>query len=276
MNLDEIVGEVTERHGRDMVLNLFREGVSQSSEPAHCHPNRQVMTFDVAGVDVLRVGVADDGMALASQAYGGAVPLFSAFGYTVDLNQHRVIDIARKRLVNSLDVHLKAITGKLNAIRETARKVFDEVPSAFRVPLADQPARHQLGIGVNCGPEPRIARAGVLCCNIFRNGLLFAVAKGPAFINLHPFAFEVLEDPILVLSAEGADFIHEPHDGLFRHAGYADSGAHGVAFNQATNDLGTLFGSEAVHASIMHYRLRIVKCFSDMFSNYFQVAWSFQ
>jgi hypothetical protein len=73
------------------------------------------------------VGVAGNGVALTSQAHGGTVPLFCAFGYAINLNQHRVIHIARKRLVHGLDVHLQAIAGKLNAIRETACKVFDEI-----------------------------------------------------------------------------------------------------------------------------------------------------
>lgn len=58
-------------------------------------------------------------------------------------------------------------------------------------------------------------------------------------------------------------------DGLLSNPRHADGGADGTAFNQATDDLGALFRSEAVHASIMRYRLRIVKHFSDLFRDYF-------
>ena len=261
MNLDEVVGEVPDCNGGDVVFDLFREGVSQSSEPAYRHPHAEIVPFYVTGVDMLRVGVAGNRVALATKANSGAIALVRAFGYAVDLDQHRIVHIAAKRLIDRLDLHLKAIAGKLDAIRQTARHVFDEIAGAFRIALADQPARYQLGIGVNRRPEPRIASAGVIRCDLWRDVLLLGVAKRPALINLHPFAFEVLENPVLVLGAEGANLEDQPHDGLFRHAGYADGRTDGVALNQATDDLGALFGSEAVQAFIMHYRLRIGKTF---------------
>ena len=47
MNLDEVVGEVPERNGSDMVFNLFRERISQSGESAYCHPHTEVVTLDI-------------------------------------------------------------------------------------------------------------------------------------------------------------------------------------------------------------------------------------
>ena len=162
MNLDEVVGEVSQGNGRDVIINLFREGISQASEPACSHPHAEVMSFDITGIDMLRVWVAGNSVALTSKAYSGAVALLSTFSDSVDLDQHRVVNIARKRLINRLDVHLQSIAGKLDAIRQTAGKVFDKVAGTLGVALADQPARHQFGIGINRGPEPRIACAGVL------------------------------------------------------------------------------------------------------------------
>ena len=261
MNLDEVIGEVGQRHGCDVVLNLFREGVSQASEPTSGHSHAEVMAFDIAGVDVFRVGGAGNGVALASKTHSGAVPLLSAFGYAVDLDEHGVVDIATKRLIDRLDVHLQSIASKLDAIRQTARKVFKEVTGGFRVALADQPARHQLGIGINRGPEPSIARAGIVGRDLGRHILLLRVAERPALIDLHPFALEVLENQVLVLSAERADLVDQTHHGLFGHACYADGGADAVSFNQATDDLGALFGSEPVHMSSMPYGSRIVNTF---------------
>jgi|ERR1017187_3976385 hypothetical protein len=171
--------------------------------------------------------------------------------------------------INGLDVQLQSIASELDAIRQSACKVLDEVAGAVRIALTNQPAGYELGIGINSSPEPRIACTGVLGCDIFGNGLLFAVAKGPALINLHPFALEILENSVLVLGTERANLEDQPHDGLFRHAGYAHGGADGIAFDQATDDLGALFRSEAVHASIMRYRLRIVKQFAHVFQDYF-------
>lgn len=266
MNLDEVVGEVSQGYGCDVVLDLFREGISQSRKPACCHPHAEILPLDIAGVDVFRVGVAGNCVALTSQAHSGAVPFLRAFSYAVDLNQHRVVNIAAERLINRLDVQLQAIAGKLDAIRQTARQVFDEIAGGLRIALADQPARYQLGICVNRGPEPCIARAGVVRGNLWRHVLLLGVAKRPALINLHPFALKVLKHAVLVFGAERADFIDQPHDGLFRHAGYTDGGADAVAFDQATDDLGALFGSEPVHTSSMPDGSRIVKTFGKIIS----------
>src|ERR1022692_4135702 len=145
MNLDEVVGEVSQGNGRDVIINLFREGISQASEPACSHPHAEVMSFDITGIDMLRVWVAGNSVALTSKAYSGAVALLSTFSDSVDLDQHRVVNIARKRLINRLDVHLQSIAGKLDAIRQTAGKVFDKVAGTLGVALADQPARHSRG-----------------------------------------------------------------------------------------------------------------------------------
>lgn len=265
MNIDKVVGEVSQGNGCDVVLDLFREGVRQSGETARRHSHAEIVPLDIAGVDVFWVGVAGNGVALATNALGRAVALFPIVRDTVNLHQHRVVHIARKRLVHRLDVHLESIAGKLNAIRQTACKVFDEIAGAFRIALADQPARYQLGIGVNRGPEPRISRAGVVLRYGGRYVLLLGVAKRPALINLHPFTLKVLENPVLVLGAECANLEHQPHDGLFGSAGYANGGADGVAFNQATDDLGALIGSEPVHTSSMPDGSRIVKTFEILF-----------
>src|ERR1039457_7018583 len=276
MNLDEVVGEVPECNGGDMVLNLFREGVSQASEPPYRHPNRQVVSLDIASVDVLWVGHPGNGVTLATKTYSGAVALLSVIGDTVDLDQHRIVHVARKRPNRPLYGKLQAVTGKLDAIGKTARKVFNKIAGAFGTAFADEPAWYQLGIRVNRGPEPCIACAGILRRDIGRHVLLLGIAKRPALINLHPFALEVLKHAVLVVGTKGTNLEDESHNGLFGYAGYADGGADGVAFNQATDDLGALFGSEAVHASIMHYRLRSVKTFADLFSGYFQGGKSYE
>ena len=261
MYLDEVVGEVRQGDGCDMILKFLREGISQSREPARRHPHAKVVPLDVAGVDVLRVGLADDCMTLAPDTDRWAIPLLRFFWKAVNLHELGIVDIARERLVYCLDVDFQSITCKLDAIRETARKVFDEVTGAFRIALANQPARYQLGIGVNRGPQPRIACAWILRRDVFRNGLLFAVAKGPAFINLHAFALEVLEDSILAVGTERANLEDQAHDGFFGRAGYANGRTDGVSFDQATDDLGALFGSEPVHTSSMPDGSRSVKTF---------------
>jgi len=132
-------------------------------------------------------------------------------------------------------------------IPHAARTVGEAVAGAGWIIVADQSGRHQLGIGINRGPEPCIPRAGVVSGDLWRHVLLLRVAERPALINLHPFAFQVAEHPVLVIGTERAKFNDQPKDGLFRHARYANGGTDRAAFNQATNDLGALVGSEVVY-----------------------------
>jgi hypothetical protein len=63
--------------------------------------------------------------------------------------------------------------------------------------------------------------------------------------------------------------------GLFRYArhvdGRADGRADGATFNQAGNNSGALFGSEAVHTSIMPYGLRIVNSGTNIFATFWWI-----
>ena len=80
---------------------------------------------------------------------------------------------------------------------------------------------------------------------------VLAVNPRPQLVQLQSAAREIPKNAILVIGAEDAKFKDQPEDGFFRHAGYANSGADGIAFDRAANDFGALFGSEAVHTSIM-------------------------
>src|ERR1019366_1256389 len=65
--------------------------------------------------------------AIRGHGHGRARVLRHSGRQAVNLHQLGIVDVACKRFVNSLDVHLQAIAGKLDAIRQTARKVFDEI-----------------------------------------------------------------------------------------------------------------------------------------------------
>ena len=56
----EIVECKPERISGSEVLPLLAESVGQSRHPAHSHTNRKVLALDVAGANLLRVGIADD------------------------------------------------------------------------------------------------------------------------------------------------------------------------------------------------------------------------
>ena len=81
--------------------SFFREAVRQPGKPAHGHPHRQVLPFDVARRDMLRVGVAGHWLRDAAQARGRAVARFVLARCPVELHEHRVIYVAAERVLNS-------------------------------------------------------------------------------------------------------------------------------------------------------------------------------
>lgn len=73
MNAHPIVPDGVDRDHVDVVLKLLREPVRQAGKPPHRHAHREVRAFDVAGADVLWVGLALDRDLANSGAVGGAV-----------------------------------------------------------------------------------------------------------------------------------------------------------------------------------------------------------
>ena len=119
MNLDEVVGKVAECHSGGMVLDLFTEGICQASEPANRHAHGQVMPFDIAGVDVLRVWVTRNGVTLATKTNRGTVTLLSAFSDAVDLDQLGVVDISTE---GSIQPRINKGTSRLQAWHTSHRR----------------------------------------------------------------------------------------------------------------------------------------------------------
>ena len=261
VNLDEVVGKVAKRHSGSMILDLLTEGVGQSGESTNGHTDRKIMPFRITSADILWVRGAGNCVALVSEADSGAITSLFIFRNAIDLHQLSEVDIIAKCLIYRLDIKLQAIASELDAIRQPTRKVFDEITSADGVTLGNEPAWNQFCISVNRGPQPGVASARILLGDLRRDVFLFAIAIRPAFIDLHPFAFQVAEHAVLVIGAERPKFHDQPNSGFFGDSRHANGGPDGATLNQATDDLGALFGSEAVHTSIMRGPLTHVKTF---------------
>lgn len=61
MNTAEIVVHVVQGDSSNMIFDLLRERVGEPSEAAHLHSHGEVLALDIAGADVLRIGLADFG-----------------------------------------------------------------------------------------------------------------------------------------------------------------------------------------------------------------------
>jgi hypothetical protein len=74
MNSAEIVMDRMNRKRVHLILYLFRVCIRKPSESAHLHSDRQVVTLDVTGRNVLRIWLACDLYHPASNALRRALP----------------------------------------------------------------------------------------------------------------------------------------------------------------------------------------------------------
>src|SRR5438067_13879774 len=109
MNSSEVAVHEVQCHGIDVILNLLTEAVRQARKPPHAHPHREILSFDVAGRNVLRIGLASD------RSYGNALDLSGAVASlwfaarAIDFNESGVIDAGTKSTLDSSQVSLQAI-----------------------------------------------------------------------------------------------------------------------------------------------------------------------
>ena len=158
MDPREVVVHVKQRNHRDVVLKLFAERVRQASEAAHVHSHVEVLPFHVAGGDVLRFRLTDDFHAFGAKTLRGAVALLSLRIVAEDLHQLREVDRLAERIRNGSQVHLVAVRGQLDSIRQPASYILKEVRCTPRVPLAYSPTDNQLRLRVNRGEGPNVTR----------------------------------------------------------------------------------------------------------------------
>jgi hypothetical protein len=98
-----------------VVLDLLGESVRQPSKTAHSHSEAEVRAFDVAGIDVLSLGLASDYVAFAADALSGAVTLLGFRIGPVCFDQLGIVYVPVKHLLDGFQISLQAIAGELDA-----------------------------------------------------------------------------------------------------------------------------------------------------------------
>ena len=173
-----------------MVVQLFAESIGQPREAPHPHPHVQVLPFNVARVDVLRIGPSANRGLIASRTNGRAVSdrCFGRRGVT--LNEHRIVDVAIERRIYCAEIDVVSIGRELNTIREPTRQVLHERDCGLRAARADLPARDQLGVSGNRGPGPDIAITQ-FALELGGDVLRLRVNEAPNFIALDALAWKI-------------------------------------------------------------------------------------
>ena len=232
MNPHKVMMHVKQSDHMHVVLDLLREGVSQASEATHIHSHVEVLAFDVRSADVLGVGVTD------TYDLFGALPLrravtFLAFRIiAVNLYQLGEVDIFRERISHGGQVHLMAVRGQLDSIRQAACNVLKEVRCTPGIPPSYQPTDNELGLRFDGRIRPHVATDTGFHF-LYRYLLLLAANEAPNFINLNTLSGNVADGAILIGRTGRANLCKQPEDGSFGYAGHARSGANRAASTSA-------------------------------------------
>ena len=239
MNPNEVVPNIVNRHGRGVVLEFLRERIRQPCESPHVHPHGEVLAFDQAGGNMLRVGVADLGFLLASGADGGAIADFGGYAGTssVVLHQDRVIDVGSERRVNCSEVEAIAVRGQLDSVRHACGEIVNEHLGSGIVAIADRDGANEFGIRVHRHPGPYIASAGDAVLDRGCEISLLRADEGPDFVALDALTRQVYQRVVEVVRAYVAKINKQFRDCVFRCARHANGSANRATFNQAGYDL---------------------------------------
>ena len=104
MDAHEIVVHHVERDSGSVVLNLLAERFGPPGESAHPHPHSQIGALDIAGADILGVGVADNRRTFTPDALRRAIALLGIGGASVDLDQLGIVHVAPKSSLNGTQI----------------------------------------------------------------------------------------------------------------------------------------------------------------------------
>src|ERR1700730_15536550 len=104
MNFDEVVGEVVQRYGRRMVLDLPRESVRESSVAPHRCSHAPILPLNKTCADMVRVLLSDDRNGAAPDTLPRIVARFGFAVVPVELDQHCIVHFGTKRTLNGFQI----------------------------------------------------------------------------------------------------------------------------------------------------------------------------
>jgi hypothetical protein len=258
MNSGKVVVHVKQGDHRNMVLNFLTEGVSEASESAHVHSHVEILPLYKARRNVRLIRASNNLDSFGAKTLRWAVALLPLRIVAVNLHQLRIVNLRAKRVRNGSQIHLVAVRGQLDSIRQPASYILKELRRTPSIPPSHKPANHQLGIGVNRSERPDVAST-VLFGDFWRDVLLLGIAERPDFINLDPLRRNVADGRILVFCASIPDTDKQAKNCTFRYASHARRRPNGTAFDQRCDNRYFLRHAYLVHISSIRYRFRIRK-----------------
>lgn len=247
VNTTEVVVHEMEGNRMFVIFDFLREGIRQAREAAHLHSHGEVLALNVARRDMSPVGIARNRRRDGSNANRGAVArFFLSRLISVQLDQHRVVNLIAESQINRVEISLVTVSSELNAIRETSGEIVHEVLSVPCGPSPDAPARNKFGICANRRPRPHIAIAE-FSAQVAGNILFFRIAERPNLVALDSLAWQVAKRLVLIFGAHLADSSEKFCNGVFRYACHPYGSPNRITLNKSGDYCDLAFGWEVVH-----------------------------
>ncbi len=250
MNAPEVVPHVEQAKSCECgSQSSSRSALVKPGEAAHLHPHGEVLPLHIAGGDMGRIGSSRSLRLVSVPRHCAGLYRFLPFGIVaVNLDQLGVVDALTESVRNSHQVHLVAVRGQLNSIRQATGNVLKEFGSAPRIPPSNKPTDSELGMSFDSDEGPRIANRSPFGTSLSGDVLLLAANERPDLIDLNPLRRECCGGGVLVFGAGCANFSQEPKDGALGYARKPGSGADEQPSTRAEMTATLLLNAELVHA----------------------------
>ena len=224
MNANKIVPRDKNRDGGLEMREFLTESVSQASEAAKLHPNREVRPLDMACANMRLVRVAADLGWDRLDNFARAVPLRAGvFGrLPVNLDELSKVNVRAEVGFDSVNVTSESVGCDLMPSDHAGVVIANKRVGAFGVTLPDVIGDQQFGLSVDSRPSVGVAPLGRVASV---QAPLFGVDKAPDFIKLREARADVADAKIEKRSALLPHGEKQRHDGVEVGSGEARDGA---------------------------------------------------
>lgn len=238
---------VDKMHGASeaVILQFFRECISQASEPAHLHPHRQVVSLCVGRANLRLIGIAADDFFPRSDQ---SARRKSSCAVTVNLDEHPVINrLIQPCCLDGHEVGVMAVGGELHTLGEAGREIAHELICALRATISDIPTGDELGLTADCHPRPCVTPT--LFFFLGARVALLGPGETPNLVTLQIIAREIDHDFCREFFARVAKFDTQSLHGLFCRASDTTGSADAVALAETSYDARAVSIGESAHKS---------------------------
>src|SRR4051812_27168271 len=92
---------------------------------------------------------SDDGLARSHTDSRAVAHLRTLWRGSVDFLEHREINVRSEHIFNRVEVGAMTVARELHTMRQAVFQIGEKMICAARVTLADEPAGHELCVGIN-------------------------------------------------------------------------------------------------------------------------------